>query len=326
MSSVYRLSPNEQSCLLHQKNCERRKSRLVHVREQEKAHSRDIAKRDSLKRKAEKELLEEHIRALTESCLEAELRSLEDKYSKTLEGLGQGQKAAQYINDECSRIQELRVLLAAKQQARARERHSTALKQCAAKRSADQANKERTLQRRKDAFEKERQASRDTVPGLMSPHMLVLNLAADKGRKVKLKEVEGYSLSYYHIPNSVVERAGTDERSGVDAHQMARDVTNRDAVVEARCHVIHQEQSERSWLRHSQALKRVKLEKEKDQMLAEIGNLEREDRVRRQRSLSRKPLDIFQPPQQRLDALHEQQREMEQAFEGLCLKAYTALR
>ena len=326
MSSVYRLSPNEQACLLHQKNCERRKSRLVHVREQEKALARDIAKQNSQKRKAERELLDEHIHALTKSCIEAELRSLEEKYLKSVEGLGQGQKAAQYVNDECSRMQELRVLLAAKQQARARERHATALKHCAAKRSADQACKERALQRRKDAVEKERHASRDTVPNLTSPHTLVLNLAADKGRRVKLKEVEGYSLSYYHIPDSVVERVGTDERSGANAHQMARDVTDRDAIMEARCHIIHQEQSERSRLRHRQALKKVKLEKEKDQMLAEIGNLEREDRVRRQRSLSRKPLDIFQPPQQRLDALHEQQREMEQAFEGLCLKACAALR
>ena len=326
MSSVYRLSPNEQACLLHQKNSERRKSRLIHVREQEKAHSRSLVKQNNLKRQAERELLEQHIRAQTEACLETELRNLEEKYTKTLEGLGQGQKAAQYINDECSRIQELRVLLAHKQRATARERHETALRQRAAERGADKASKERSLQRRRDALEVGRLAVRDTVPSSTSPHMLVLNLAVDKGKKVRLKEVEGYSLSYYHIPDSVVERAGTDECSRADAHQMAREVTDRDAAMEIRSHVIIQEQNEKSRLRHKRALEKVKLQKEKDQMLAEIGNLEREDRVRRQRSLARRPQDIFQPPQQRLVAIREQQSEMEQAFEGLCLQAHCALR
>ena len=326
MTTVYRLSPNEQAFLLHQKNCERRRSRLVRVREQEKAHARNLVAQSVLKQQAEKVLLDEHIHAQTEAGLKAELRNLEDKYTRTLASVGQGQKEAQYVNDERSRLQELRVLLAAKQHARARERHAAALKQCATERRAHIASKESAVQRRKFALESNRGAVCDASPSSTSPHMLVLNLAVDRGKKVRLKEVEGYSLSYYHIPDSVVERAGTEERSRVDAHQMAREVTVRDAAMEARSRVMHQEQNERSRLRHRRALEKVKLQKEKDQMLAEISGLEREDRARRQRSLARKPLDIFQPPQQRLDAIHEQQREMEQAFEGLCLQAHAGLR
>lgn len=326
MNSVYHLSPNEQAVLLRQKTCERRKSRLIRVREQEKAHARNLAKQSVLKRDAERASLEEQVRGLTESCIEAELRSLEEKYSKTLETLGQGQKAAQFVNDEYSRVQELRVLLTATQRAKARERHVAALKQRAAEQKADRTFKERALQRRKEARKVDRQALLEILPSSTSPHMLVLNLATEKGRKVKLKEVEGYSMSYYHIPDSVVERAGTEELSCGDAHQLAREVTDRDAVTEARSHMIRQEQSERSRLRHRQAMEKVKLEKAKDRVLAEIGDLEREDRVRRQKSLAKQPLGVFQPPQHRLQAYQEQQREMEQAFEGLCLQARVAQR
>ena len=41
------------------------------------------------------------------------------------------------------------------------------------------------------------------------------DLVAGKGRRVRLREVEGYSSSYYHIPSCTVQRAATEEREGV---------------------------------------------------------------------------------------------------------------
>ena len=41
------------------------------------------------------------------------------------------------------------------------------------------------------------------------------DLVATKGRKVRLREVEGYSSSYYHIPSTTVQRAAVRDREEV---------------------------------------------------------------------------------------------------------------
>lgn len=53
-------------------------------------------------------------------------------------------------------------------------------------------------------------------------HVQYLNvlqdLVADKGHRVRLREVEGYSSSYYHIPSCTVQRAASEEREGVSMY------------------------------------------------------------------------------------------------------------
>ena len=77
---------------------ERRKARLVQVREQEKSLARQLRERVKNKRESERKVLKEHVDAALAETHEAELRELESKYLSRVGSVGQGHRDAQQIN------------------------------------------------------------------------------------------------------------------------------------------------------------------------------------------------------------------------------------
>jgi len=85
---------------------------------------------------------------------------------------------------------------------------------------------------------------------------------------------------------------------------------------------VRQEHLEKARLRHKHAMARVKMRKDKEDMLKQLKTLEREDRTHRQKKLATMPANMFQPVHRRLEMVSEQQRDMEQAFENLFVKKH----
>lgn len=78
---------------------ERRKARLVQVREQEKHFARQVRERVRDKRETERRVLKEHVNAALADAHETELRELESKYLSRVDSVGQGHRDAQQINE-----------------------------------------------------------------------------------------------------------------------------------------------------------------------------------------------------------------------------------
>lgn len=95
---------NLKAHLRHVQLEERRKARLVQVREQEKSLARQLRERVRNKRESERKVLKEHVDAALAEAHEAELRELESKYLSRVDGVGQGHRDAQQINEVHSRF------------------------------------------------------------------------------------------------------------------------------------------------------------------------------------------------------------------------------
>ncbi len=78
---------------------ERRKARLLQVREQEKILARQLREKVKMKREAERLVLKEHVDAALAEAHEVELRELEEKYLSRVNSVGQGHRDAQQVNE-----------------------------------------------------------------------------------------------------------------------------------------------------------------------------------------------------------------------------------
>ena len=87
--------------MLRQQREERRKARLLEVREQEKNFARKVRDNVKAKREEEKRAVEEHLQAVLAASEEAELRELEACYQCRQKQIGQGHKQAQHIIEVC---------------------------------------------------------------------------------------------------------------------------------------------------------------------------------------------------------------------------------
>jgi hypothetical protein len=114
-SVSYKLSPNEEAAVLRSQREERRKARLVQVREQEKEAARRARDAEREKREREKRLLQDNIQSHLQASHAAELAAVEQKYTSASRHIGLGHRQAQIVQQEERRLHELRLLLAAKQ-------------------------------------------------------------------------------------------------------------------------------------------------------------------------------------------------------------------
>lgn len=90
-----------QAALLRQQREERRKARLLEVREQEKNFARKVRDNVKAKREEERRAVEEQLQAVLAASEEAELRELEACYQCRRKQIGQGHKQAQHIIEVC---------------------------------------------------------------------------------------------------------------------------------------------------------------------------------------------------------------------------------
>lgn len=106
MSTVvhWKLSPNEEAERIRKENEQRRKTRLIQVRQQQRVFAKKL--RDDVKKKREEErrLLLNHLNAQHEAFCEDELDRLEEKCRRQLQMIGDGHLHAktQAASDEVS--------------------------------------------------------------------------------------------------------------------------------------------------------------------------------------------------------------------------------
>ncbi|CAI8002158.1 Centrosomal protein of 295 kDa [Geodia barretti] len=321
-SVSYKLSPNEEAAVLRSQREERRKARLVQVREQEKEAARRARDAEREKREREKRLLQDNIQSHLQASHAAELAAVEQRYTSASRHIGLGHRQAQIVQQEERRLHELRLLLAAKQRERARDRHAVALKEELSRQQERRGEKGRQVERLRLTREQEGKRDRENASQFPTHPPIIMDLVAGKGRRVRLQEVEGYSSSYYHLPSCIVQRAASLEKLGPDAQQMAELMSEEMQTLDKQYSAVHEEQKELARLRYMHALNKVKMEKERKTLMDQLKVLEREDRALRQKAISTIPNNMYQPLEQRMAVAREQQRDMEQAFERLFVSTH----
>jgi hypothetical protein len=256
-SVSYKLSPNEEAAVLRSQREERRKARLVQVSftlattVTVRLWCRFVSKRKRLQAEPgmQREKRERERRDCSKttfrcvcvcgqpfqytvplSCLiqshlqtshAAELAAVEQRYTSASRHIGLGHRQAQIVQQEESRLHELRLLLAAKQRERARDRHAVALKEELSRQQERRGEKRRQVERLRLTRKQEGKRDRENASQFPTNLPIIMDLVAGKGRRVRLQEVEGYSSSYYHLPSCIVQRAASLEKLGPDAQQMA---------------------------------------------------------------------------------------------------------
>ena len=90
-----------QAALLRQQREERRKARLVQVREQEKTFAKKVRSNVKTKKQEEIRAIEEHLQAVLAASEQAELCELKARYESRQRRIGQGHREAQHIIQVC---------------------------------------------------------------------------------------------------------------------------------------------------------------------------------------------------------------------------------
>lgn len=87
--------------MLRQQKEERRKARLLQVREQEKSFAKKVRDNVKAKKEEERRTVEEHLQAVLAASEEAERHELEARYHHRQKQIGQGHRQAQHIVEVC---------------------------------------------------------------------------------------------------------------------------------------------------------------------------------------------------------------------------------
>ena len=86
-----------QAALLRQQREDRRRARLLEVREQERNFAKKIRVNVRTKKQEERRAMEEQLQAVLAASQEAELRELEAHYQTRRKQIGQGHRQAQHV-------------------------------------------------------------------------------------------------------------------------------------------------------------------------------------------------------------------------------------
>ncbi|CAF3388493.1 unnamed protein product [Rotaria sp. Silwood1] len=138
--------------------------------------------------------------------------------------------------------------------------------------------------------------------------MLMLNLTTI----VTVHDPHNFTTTRYHLEERLVTKE--DDQQGDAAQDAIVEQERIDAYVTDKQRLWN-EQQEKARVRGDNALKREVLDNAYDNVLEELGKLERQDRERRQKDIQNLPKSIFIPPWRREEEREEKQRQMETAFE-----------
>ncbi|XP_011408325.1 PREDICTED: centrosomal protein of 295 kDa-like [Amphimedon queenslandica] len=323
-SGRFKLSPSEQKALLQKEMRERRKIRLLQVREQEKEFARQMRNNVRLKKEEERKILEQHIKDNLVREHEEKLRQLEETLTARRQQVGQAQRDAQNIEQEERRLQELRLLLSSQQRALAKKRQALAMQELIDSQLMKRAEKDNSVLTRNQALatEKER-AKLMSTRKLKTPSLLIMDLEANPSSNFstrRVQGVEGFASTYFHLPDNLVHREATATPYEINAIQAAEQALMEEEEHQRQQTVMRDEQQVKAQLRHKHALAQVKLEKDKTALLKDLSLLAREDRTHRQEILQHLPTNLFQPVQQRIEEREMRQYELEHEFEKLLTK------
>ncbi|KAI5610796.1 centrosomal protein of 295 kDa [Silurus asotus] len=312
--NVNRLSPNEEEQLIREELQRRRKLRLQQVREQERHIALQVRREVQERRERELQSLATALRDEWQKQRGERIQSLEKLYKENLRDVGQGHR------DGRKNEPNLEALAVKKEEnnTRATERHQKALRNLITQRQAEAEQRNLHVEARKKALmvEKERAAKIASLPH-PGPDP-IQNVAIRAPLQPKMFNVEHYSVTHYHIPETAVDREtetvqpGAQEAAALEARRLEdqEKEETRD----------RQEQLERARLRGHHALRKEKDIQNNARMLHELKRLHQAELQRRRHVVNSMPAQIFQPLYRHEHLRAEQQRELEIAFQDLCIE------
>ncbi|XP_028320737.1 centrosomal protein of 295 kDa [Gouania willdenowi] len=306
-----RPSPNEEARILKEERDRRRKLRLQQVRQQQRHIAQQILREVAHRRQHELQHLEQQLRLDWEHQQRDKLHSLQTLYQQSLQLLGQSHRSAKENEPDLAAIAQR----AEQHHVIAEQRHREALKELKAQRIRDNEMQNRSIHARKKALqtEKKRSAKVSSLPP--PPPNPLQEIRIQKPPVVRRSDVNAFSSTRYHMPESTVERE--DGTQQPDAHKEAELEARRLDDLQKEEKRRRKEQLEKAQLRGREALRREQLEQDRERLLVELEHMQQSDLLRRRQQVSAMPPQIFLPLYKRQETRDDQQRELEFAFEDM---------
>nr|XP_056714832.1 centrosomal protein of 295 kDa [Euleptes europaea] len=306
----FRLSPNEEALLLKEEYERRRKLRLQQVREQQRNIALQI--RQGVKQRRDEQLhqLSEELKEEWRKAQEEKIKALEKLYLASLRAIGEGHRQAKENkpDPEAEAKQKER-------KQRAERRHKEALKE--QKNQKQKLLKEQTWRAnaRKHALEveKERAAKIASLPP-PPPHPFE-NIELKSVPSVKVSDGDSFAVSRHHFFEPYVDREMDIEQP--DARLLAEEEAKRQEGLQNEEEREKREQLEKAHLRGKQALKMVRLARDREKLMQELEQMQSMDLARRRQIVAQMPPQLFEPGYRREEIKEERQRELECAFEDM---------
>ncbi|XP_048201585.1 centrosomal protein of 295 kDa [Perognathus longimembris pacificus] len=304
-ASKLRLSPNEEACILKEDYERRRKLRLLQVREQE----RDIALqiREDIKQRRNEQFtrLAEELRAQWEEAQSQKIQNLEKLYLASLREMGKGHRQAKENQPDLDAVARR----AAERKKKAEVRHREALK--LQKNQKEMSLKEKTwyINARKEALlvEKERSAKITSLP--IPPPAPFENIEIKKISSVKTN-----SSTYHHMSTFVNRQMDASEP---DARLAAEKEATRLEELQRQAAQERTEQFEKAYARGFQAMQKIHLAHNQENVMRELKQRQQEDLARRRQTVAQMPPQLVELPYRRSEMKEDWQRELEFAFEDM---------
>ncbi|CAH1244533.1 CEP295 [Branchiostoma lanceolatum] len=309
---LLKLSPNEEARLIQDEKERRRKLRLQQVREQEKAFASQLRKDVKDRKEQQISKIAAELKEEWHHELQEKQRSLQTLYDSSVKKVGEAhQEAKENVPDY-----DLRFAMAVEDQRKADERHVKAVRALRVLREQKEQGEKAHIVSRKAALEeeKERAARIASLPPPKPDPLQDIDLK-QLNRPVRFTDADALSTTHFHMPTGYAEKAEEQEQG--DAKTAAVEEFERLQDLEDQEQRVKHEQTEKARLRHKHALHRVRLDKDHEQLLHDLSDLQRQDRQHRRQVIANMPVSLFRPPHQRLELKEEEQQDMEQAFEDM---------
>ncbi|XP_060090921.1 centrosomal protein of 295 kDa [Heteronotia binoei] len=305
-----RLSPNEEALLLKEEYERRRKLRLQQVREQERNIALQIRQDVKQRRDEQLQQLAEELKAEWRKAQEEKIKTLEKLYLASLRAIGEGHRQAKENKPDLEAAEKQR-----ERKQRAERRHKEALKE--QKNQKQKLQKEQTWRAnaRKHALrvEKERAAKIASLPP-PPPHPFE-NIELKSMPTVKVYGGDSFAVSRHHFFDPYVDREMDTEQP--DARLLAEEEAKRQEGLQSEEEREKREQLEKAHLRGKQALKMVRLARDREKLMNELERMQNMDLARRRQIVAQMPPQLFEPGYRREELREEWQRELECAFEDM---------
>ncbi|XP_041733893.2 centrosomal protein of 295 kDa-like isoform X2 [Coregonus clupeaformis] len=306
-----RLSPNEEAQLIREEHKRRRKLRIQQVREQERYIALQIRTEVQQRRERELQNLAEEMKEEWERQQRKKLETLQKLYQDNLRVLGEGHRNAKENEPDWEAIAQKNE----EYDVRADECYRDALKELKSQRQKEQEEQNRFIEARKKAIqvEKERAAKVANLPSL--PPNPIENVESRKLPAVKKSDVDAFSVTHYHMPETAVDREV--DTAQPKAWEVAEEEARRLQELGQEEQRERQEQLEKARLRGNNALRREQLTQDREHLLVELEHMHQTDLLRHRQVMAQMPAQIFQPLYKRQEMREDWQRDMEFAFEDM---------
>ncbi|XP_026881740.2 uncharacterized protein cep295 isoform X2 [Electrophorus electricus] len=308
--SRVRLSPNEEAQLIREELDRRRKLRFQQVREQERYVALQV--RHEVKERKEKELqsLAETLREEWKKQRRIRIQSLEKLFDESFRSVGQGHRIAKQNEPDWNALAWKREW----NEEQAAERHQRALRDLISCRRAQEQHRTWRSEARQKALtvEKDRAKNVASLP-LLAPNPIE-NIGIQMLPPPKMANLEHYSITHYHVPETVVHRETNFEQP--NAQQTAVLEAQRLEHLKSEEAFDRKLQLEKAQLRGDHALRKEKVIQDQARLLSELEQLQQADLQRRSRVMNNLSAHIFQPLYRHHDLRTENQEKLEIAFQN----------